>query len=917
MANTMTEQVSYLPLNLPQNRHGRPPREILRHKVVHACDRPQPFMKRASPGCDSRESSMPASTNSPLQATFPSFMSVFGNGSTPHTNGTVVQASNKISNTDKRPYHHSNSSSFTRRDSSSTFESSESSPTTTISTVGSAITEPSPSSSPESPTLCSKTSSFQSQIRQPSPGKEKMENTGQFSSSFPTLPGVDRSDSPNKKMRNMKNLSVNTLASKRPSSSQLPKLGMTGTPPTPANHAFSAPPTPAFIVPPKAPRRKPSKLGLTLTTPDTNPSNTQDRPGPAPQIPSDPNIQALRLLQTNTNAPLFSPTVAPEGGMRLPPFSSSGPVSHFGNSGTSLTTSPHSNASPIQKQTLEHVREEPDYDAPRSQEVKSPAYPQGPVCIYDPLVYLYLEPSEIEAREFDVVLNVAREVGNPFQPTMEKGIPGKMVDQGVQVCAKTADKGVQVNFDAPQENEPSQEAISQPQMAALELSSRSASEMQMDDPEATAPNTPKAAKPDPEYIHIPWDHNANVVDDLLRLCELIDDRVQQNKRVLVHCQCGVSRSASLVVAYGIYKNPQISVQEAYDTVKSRSRWIGPNMNLIYQLSEFKNKLPRTSASGTRAWHAWQASGSGRPRLNLPMNSDSQFGTQSTSSRSIPQKANSVPSQASRLSTSAPFTYNPPGSAQLSSPSRIGDISPGPLTAPPNYLPSPNDRMIDATSTPPITDLTLRSTPPMVPIAMDVDNEQNLTPTAATQEAYASDKEASPGAMTRDLHEIAKDLDAKSPDHEANASLRSKEHNEDGKSMAPPGSWPEDGPQKPQLNTKQSISDLPIGFSSLLARRQAPQKLPFRQELPRFVAESIQPKALNHMANDDVPPTPSLLSPRAAEFTASPFHRTSAGDLAGSSVFEQGLMSPKAVDEDPRSPHTRSEAPITRSIFDMI
>lgn len=917
MANTMTEQLPYSPFSLPQSPHGRPPRETLRHKVVYATERPQPFMKRASPGCDSRESSMPASTNSPLQATFPTFMSVFGNRSTPRTNGALVQASNKIPNTDNRPYNHSNSSSFTRRDSSSTFESNESSPTTTISTVGSSITEPSPSSSPESPTLCSKTSSFQSQIRQPSPGKEKMDKPGPFSSSFPTLPGVDRSDSPNKKMRNMKNLSVNTLASKRPSSSQLPKLGMTGTPPTPANHAFSAPPTPAFIVPPKTPRTKPSKLGLTLTTPDTNTSNIHDRPGPAPQIPSDPNIQALRLLQSNTNAPLPSPTIAPEGGMRLPPFSSSGPVSQFGNGGPSLTTSPHSNASPIQRQTLEHVREEPDYDAPRSQEVKSPAYPQGPVCIYDPLVYLYLEPSEIEAREFDVVLNVAREVGNPFQPAMEMVVPGKMVDQGVQVCAKTADKGVQVNFDALQDNEPNQEGVSQPQTAASELSFRSASTMQVDDIDVTAPTTPKATKPDPEYIHIPWNHNANVVDDLLRLCELIDDRVRQGKRVLVHCQCGVSRSASLVVAYGIYKNPQISVQEAYDTVKNRSRWIGPNMNLIYQLSEFKNKLPKPSASGTRAWHAWQASGSGWPRLNLPMSPESQFGIQSTSTRSIPQKANSVPSQASRLSSSAPLSYNPPGSAQLSGPSRIGDISPGPLTAPPNYLPSPNDRMAEATSTPAIIDLSLQSTKPTVPIAMDVDNAHNLAPTAAAQEASARHDETIPGTVASELREIAQALDPNSPNREAAASLRPREVNADGKSMAPPGSWPEDATTMPQLNTKQSISDLPIGFSSLLARRQAPQKLPLRQELPRFVAESIQPKALKHMASDDVPPTPSLLSPRAAEFTASPFHRTSAGDLAGSSVFEQGLMSPKAVDEDPRSPHTRGEAPITRNIFDMI
>ncbi|KAM0802220.1 dual specificity phosphatase, partial [Usnea florida] len=224
--------------------------------------------------------------------------------------------------------------------------------------------------------------------------------------------------------------------------------------------------------------------------------------------------------------------------MRLPPFAapatssrSSTTGGRIGKARPPLSVSPlHSFenpvSSPITRQTLDHVQEEIGYEPPLSQEVKSPAYPQGPVCIYDPHVYLYLEPSHVEALEFDVILNVAREVLNPFLA---------------------------------------------------------------EDASGTAPGTPRAQ---PEYIHVPWDHNTNVVDDLLRLCELIDDRVRLNKKVLVHCQCGVSRSASLVVAYGLYKNPQLTVQEAYDAVKFRSRWIGPNMNLIYQLSEFKTKLAK-------------------------------------------------------------------------------------------------------------------------------------------------------------------------------------------------------------------------------------------------------------------------------------------------------------------------------------
>ncbi|KAK8172024.1 dual specificity phosphatase, partial [Phyllosticta citrichinensis] len=171
----------------------------------------------------------------------------------------------------------------------------------------------------------------------------------------------------------------------------------------------------------------------------------------------------------------------------------------------------------------EEEEQEPNFDVPQSREEKPAAYPNGPICIYESGVYLYFEPTAEQASNYDVVLNVASEVVNPF--------------------VKNADE--------------------------------------------TAGNANL-----PEYIHIPWEHNTDIVPDLHRLVRLIDDRVQKGKRVLVHCQCGVSRSASLIVAYGLYKNPGISVQEAYDAVKKRSKWIGPNMNLIMQLQEFRNGLLR-------------------------------------------------------------------------------------------------------------------------------------------------------------------------------------------------------------------------------------------------------------------------------------------------------------------------------------
>ena len=752
----------------------------------------------------------------------------------------------------------------------------------------------------------------------------------QFSTSFPILPGVERGASPNKKMRNMKNLSVNTFASNR-HGPQLPKLGLSSQ--SGASHASSAPPTPAFIVPPKMPRKKPSTLGLTITTPETAshaPTAPERRPSVVPQTPSDNQIRTLRALQTSDHGPLFSPTVAPEGGMKLPPFSTPIPSVRLASTRPPLTVSPQSSfdnsiSSPITRQTLDHVQEEPDYDLPLSQEVKSPAYPQGPVCIYDPFVFLYLEPSDIEAREFDVVLNVAREVQNPFTAAAvnpEKG--GVEGDKSQPRSANEHGTTVTGGQESPELQTP-----------AFNDSSESANAVQADNSVATAFSTPKAPKPEPEYVHIPWDHNTNVVDDLLRLCELIDSRARQEKRVLIHCQCGVSRSASLVVAYGIYQNPQLTVQEAYDAVKKRSRWIGPNMNLIYQLSEFKTKLSKAHPTGTSAWHTWRnnttpghlESGSGlTPVLKSGL---------ATTSRT-PKTSLSVSSHLSHeTSLSRANSFNPPGSAQMLQTSSKDAISPGPSSAPPDMQFPHGNEPSTVEEAPKLTDggvIPGRLTPPRLTKA-----EPDLTLTLPLEVPEAIEqKEIGPaGAVAHDLQEVAKDLN--SNDHtpaptsspmstgsEAEATFHTP--------LASPSAMSIDldepvsprtviAPFKeadlaPKLTLPTSSPTLPAGFSRLLSRRQGPThptSLPLRQDPPRLV--SVQP--LERTIDPDVPPTPSLLSPRAAEFTASPFHRTVAGDLAGSSVFEQGLLSPQAQDEDPRSPAQRGEAPITRSIFDMI
>jgi predicted protein tyrosine phosphatase len=59
--------------------------------------------------------------------------------------------------------------------------------------------------------------------------------------------------------------------------------------------------------------------------------------------------------------------------------------------------------------------------------------------------------------------------------------------------------------------------------------------------------------------------------------------------VLVHCMAGISRSATIVIAY-LMSEKRLSFQDAYDHVKKRRRIVRPNDGFIRQLREFELQL---------------------------------------------------------------------------------------------------------------------------------------------------------------------------------------------------------------------------------------------------------------------------------------------------------------------------------------
>ncbi|KAK0646576.1 hypothetical protein B0T16DRAFT_328176 [Cercophora newfieldiana] len=557
--------------------------------------------------------------------------------------------------------------------STQTTESVESSPTTTLScTDSSDLSDASPSSSPDSPIISlMPLSSFA-----PAP--------------FGALSG------------GMANLNVSDATPERPTTSPAPRRpknmkGLSIQPPfnSLSSSLMSEPTSPAcsFIKPTiPAMKRKPSQLSLKTSTSDLIKGTTIEVPT-SPSVPSlqIPPILQRRALKHSISSPhmlsgLKSATFGPAGGMTIPT------VLERNETGLStflrpprpvvnapgLDTTIAEEDSPIRSQIANRTTfdVEPFHEVENNEDQKTPGYPDGPICIYPDNVFLYLEPTAEEASQFDLVINVAREVRNPFEPY------GKIQSE---------------EKERPKDDSPI------PDTALTGASFATALEYLPEEP-ADTPTTPKAQPfKEPEYIHMPWDHNTDIAPELMSLCETIDARVKDGKRVLVHCQQGASRSASLIIAYGMYRNPALSVNDAYYAAQARSRWISPNMRLMYCLQDFqkqvsKKKLPSAPWSGRSPTAKHRATLSAdnidrQPKEPLTAPLPEEPSTKDASPEKSPTRArgNSTPNRGDPISpgpSSAPSSFSWTEKEDENDPGRLGRFDHATTLNPPPALKPP-------------------------------------------------------------------------------------------------------------------------------------------------------------------------------------------------------------------------------------
>ncbi|KAJ3588181.1 hypothetical protein NHX12_011775 [Muraenolepis orangiensis] len=103
------------------------------------------------------------------------------------------------------------------------------------------------------------------------------------------------------------------------------------------------------------------------------------------------------------------------------------------------------------------------------------------------------------------------------------------------------------------------------------------------------------------YKSIPVEdnHKADISSWFNEAIEFIDSVKKNSGRVFVHCQAGISRSATICLAY-LMRTNRVKLDEAFEFVKQRRSVISPNFSFMGQLLQFESQVLASSSCSSEA-----------------------------------------------------------------------------------------------------------------------------------------------------------------------------------------------------------------------------------------------------------------------------------------------------------------------------